>query len=103
MKILFDLNIKDGAFVLASQWIDLSPTAPAEIETPLRPGVKLRPIDAIALIACDKAKLQQAGYLEPTNIPGHPVGTTRWQIIVAEANKPTAIPEVQALQLKDVL
>ena len=47
----------------------------------------------------NKSALAAHGYNLPTKLKGYPPGTTRWQVIVAEASKAGADANVKALGL----
>lgn len=85
MKIFFDIEFDQKGNPFAWHFLDTSD--PAVIAT---------------LQNCSNNPAAQlaAGYSVPTKIPGHPVGTPRWQVVITEANKPTADAAVKTLGLK---
>ena len=97
MNIIFDIHLDAKGEPLAVQFINVSKDAPSDNTHPDKPGVPMRPIDALAMCFGNKAAQDRGGFSVPTNIPGHPVGTTRWDIIVAEMGKPTADPDSVAI------
>jgi hypothetical protein len=101
VKVILDM-VLNGTQVVAVHFIDCDPAAVATIDNPAQPGLKIRPLDALALLNGNKGQLDAAGWLTPVSIPGVPKGTTRWDMVVNASKDAAAPAELKALNLTAV-
>lgn len=99
MVIVIHNDLDAQGNVLCVHTIDLSATAPATISNPAGTGPLVRPVDLVTYLNANPAARAQAGWNNVGVKPGYAAGTTRWQILVAEANAVAADATIKALGL----
>ncbi len=94
MKIIIDVEIGQDGNIVGTQYVDTDPQT--QINHPTLGVISV--LNFLSWLNADKSRLDGAGFNTPTKIPGHPAGTTRWQVLVRQANA-AGDPTLKSLNL----